>query len=382
MPSWTSIEEPSRGPAFDKRGLLEGVSLGAVYGVLLRGYILLTDHWQAQFRSFSQKHSQPSQQYMHHYLANSRNVAVAAEVMTLSFLVLGPVIIGFLTVRRLNTRERAPVWLWIVAPWLAVIGMMVIVSLFAWEGAICVVMALPLTLLFASIGGVVAGLLARFRGKATGATLCVAFLPALLAPAEVRLQAPLQIRTVESQIRIHAPAVVVWQNIERVPAIAPAELRPSWAQRLGFPRPVEATLSHEGVGGVRHASFERGLLFIETVTAWEPQQRLAFTIRADSAHIPPTTLDEHVTIGGRYFDVLDGEYRLEPLADGSTLLHLTSHQRLSTDFNGYAGFWSDAVMQNLQTSILNVIQHRCEHQAHSVATLTLAQHQPAQAPVR
>jgi len=85
------------------------------------------------------------------------------------------------------------------------------------------------------------------------------------------------------------------------------------------------------------------------------------SIKADTAHIPATTLDEHVSIGGRHFDVLDGEYRLEPLADGDILLHLTSHQRLSTDFNGYAGLWTDAVMQNLQTSILEVIKHRCEH---------------------
>jgi hypothetical protein len=78
-------------------------------------------------------------------------------------------------------------------------------------------------------------------------------------------------------------------------------------------------------------------------------------------HFKWVSPNEHVTIGGRYFDVLDGEYTLEPLANGDTMLHLISHQRLSTDFNGYAGLWTDAIMQNLQTSILEVIQHRCEH---------------------
>ncbi|MDP9050832.1 MAG: hypothetical protein M3O31_08935, partial [Acidobacteriota bacterium] len=172
----------------------------------------------------------------------------------------------------------------------------------------------------------------------------------------------LQTRTVSSEIRIHATPQTVWQNIERVPSISPTELRPTWTHRIGFPRPIEATLSYEGVGGVRHASFERGLLFIETVTAWVPDRRLAFTIKADTAHIPATTLDEHVTIGGHYFDVLDGEYSIEPLSNGDIVLHLTSHQRLTTDFNGYASLWTDAVMQNLQTSILGVIQHRCEHE--------------------
>src|SRR6185436_9226852 len=97
----------------------------------------------------------------------------------------------------------------------------------------------------------------------------------------------------------------------------------SWVNRIGFPRPIEARLYGEGVGAVRHATFERGVLFIETITAWDEGSRLAFTIRADTTNIPPTTLDQHVTIGGRYFDVLDGEYRLEELPAGGTRIHLT-----------------------------------------------------------
>jgi uncharacterized protein YndB with AHSA1/START domain len=224
-----------------------------------------------------------------------------------------------------------------------------------------VVFALPIGLVASSLGGLIAGVISRWNATSARTTVCVALLPLLLAPAETLLPSPNQTRAVVSEIRIHAPAAIVWQNVERVPAIKPDELRPSWAHAIGFPRPVEATLSFEGVGGVRHASFEHGLLFIETVTAWEPEQRIEFSIKADTAHIPATTLDQHVSIGGRYFDVLDGEYLLEPLADGDILLHLTSHQRLSTDFNGYAGFWTDAVMQNLQTSILEIIKHRCEH---------------------
>jgi hypothetical protein len=317
------------------RMLLEGVGLGTLYGVILRvGMNTPTRLW---------------------WLKD------AAGVMTVAFLVLGPIVMGFLVIRRAEQGGRIPIVLWFGAPLLSVTLMMGILMLFAWEGAICVLMALPIAWVFGAIGGVLGGLSVRF-GKISGrTTACLALLPFVLAPLEARLTAPTQTRIVASEIRIRAPAAKVWQNIERVPAIAPSELRETWAQHIGFPRPIEATLSYEGVGGVRHASFERGLMFIETVTAWEPEHRLAFGIKADTANIPPTTLDEHVTIGGRYFDVLDGEYRLERLPNGDTLLHLTSHQRLSTDFNGYAGLWTDAVMQSLQTSILAVIQHRCEH---------------------
>jgi hypothetical protein len=59
-------------------------------------------------------------------------------------------------------------------------------------------------------------------------------------------------------------------------------------------------------------------------------------------------------------DLLEGEYRIESLRDGDILLHLSSEERFSTDFNGYAGLWSDAVMKSLQERILQVIKSRCE----------------------
>ena len=112
---------------------------------------------------------------------------------------------------------------------------------------------------------------------------------------------------------------------------------------------------------MRHASFAGGVLFLETVDVWDPEHRLAFSIHAD--RIPSTTLDEHVRVGGQYFDVLRGEYRLEPLADGATRLHLSSQHRLTTDFNWYAHLWTDGVMDNVQENILLVIRERCEREA-------------------
>jgi len=237
-------------------------------------------------------------------------------------------------------------------------------ALLSLEGLICIIFAIPITLFFGSFGGIAAGLWSRHlrRTGQRSISLCLAVLPILIAAVEMGSKSPMQIRTVQTSILIHAPALTVWHNVERVPAIQPSELQTTWVQRIGFPRPIEATLDHEGIGGVRHASFAGGLLFIETVTDWEPNERLAFTIKANTDQIPPTTLDQHVTIGGRYFDVLRGEYRVEGLADGDILLHLSSQERLSTDLNPYVGLWSDAVMRNIQKNILQVVKHRCEAQ--------------------
>ena len=195
----------------------------------------------------------------------------------------------------------------------------------------------------------------------TWTVACAMALPLLTAPWEKHTFYRLELREVENTIDIQASPEVIWRNTERVPAIRSDDLAATWSHRIGFPDPIEATLSHEGVGGVRNATFERGLSFLETVDLWEPEHRLGFTIAAQP--VPPTTLDEHVRIGGPYFDVLRGEYRLEPLGQGGTRLHHSSRHRISTDFNWYAHLWTDGVMSDLQQRILQVIQKRCEMQA-------------------
>jgi hypothetical protein len=293
--------------------------------------------------------------------------------MSFAFLFAGPFMAGAITVKQATREQPMSAWESIVASWIPILANILIALSVRWEGIICVVFIVPPALISAGLGGYLTGLLHRhFHKRDFGKTLyCLAALPLLLAVLETHLNQPLQTRTVDTSVVIHAPLPIVWQNIERVPPIAASELRHSWANTIGFPRPVEATLSHEGVGGVRNASFERGLNFTETITDWQPNQRIVFTIQADTAAIPTTTLDEHVTVGGRFFDVLTGEYDLHTLPNGDTLLHLSSQERLSTDFNFYAAMWSDAVMHDMQSNILHVIQNRCETESRATKTSTL-----------
>ena len=285
------------------------------------------------------------------------------DVMTAGFVAFMPLVMGCLTVYFVEVRRHHPVWMWLLLPWLPLAGALGAALLATLEGLICVVMFLPLALMLASFGGVLggfAGRALRARRRRGFTMACVAVLPFITAGWEKPVFQQVEVRRVENVIDIQSPPEVVWRSIERVPSISKDELPKTWAGRIGFPDPIEATLSHEGVGGVRQASFQRGLSFTETIDVWEPERRLAFTIRANSDTIPPTTLDEHVRVGGEYFDVMRGEYRLEPLGDGVTRLHLSSQQRLSTDFNWYAHLWTDAVMSDLQWRVLQVIKGRCE----------------------
>lgn len=320
-----------------RKPLMWSIALGASFGLLLRV--------SAAFDWFRQR--------------SVMGLALSA-VMSLSYLALGSAAVGYVTVWCAENKAGRPIWQWILLAWCSTLVVMVGAAIFLLEGVICLVFALPLVMPFASIGGVLAGVIRRKTSRRLSVHLCVIFLPLILPQAEVFFPAPLQIRIVRSEIRIFAPPSEVWKNIASVSAIHSEELPITWTEKLGFPRPIAATLSYEGVGGIRNATFERGVRFVETVTNWEPSERLSFTIKADTARIPPTTLDRHVTIGGPYFDVLDGEYQIERVGKDIVILHLISHERLNTDFNGYAGLWTDAVMSSIQRSILQVIKNRCE----------------------
>jgi hypothetical protein len=281
-------------------------------------------------------------------------------VMSFGFVFILPAVLGMITA--LTPRPSRRWWEAIGAALLTTALSLLVAFAIGWEGTICVVMAAPVYFLLAILGAA-AGHVWRRQGRGAGpiergALVALLGMPLTSAGIETRLSPGEELRTVHSHIDICASRREVWQQIVRVPAIH--EPQEGWFFRMGFPRPVEATLSYEGVGGARHASFERGLLFIETITAWEPEQHFRFSIAVDPAHTPLTTLDAHVTVGGQYFDVLDGSYRIEALDAERVRLHLESRHRIATRFNAYTSLWSDALMGSIQENILRVIEARAQ----------------------
>ncbi len=281
--------------------------------------------------------------------------------MSFGYVFILPIILGIISVA-FATKEQQRSWDFrIFSPILTTIICLAFSVLVGWEGAICLVMAAVIYLPLAAISGFITGLiLTRInRNKLSTSWLVIILsLPLSSAYLEQYLELPTALSEVKTEITINAPVETVWQNIIRVPKIT--EELDGFFYKMGFPKPIEATLSHEGIGGVRQASFEGGLLFIETVDIWKENQELSFTIVSDPKSIPPTTLDEHVVVGGRYFDVFRGTYRIEKTKEKNVILHLSSDIRVSTRFNFYSGIWANFLMKDIQNTILKVIKQRSE----------------------
>lgn len=292
-------------------GFLLTASIGFLFGApLVMGYLTLSGYMLKQQQE-----------------PNARNVAILNAI----FLPWGPALISFL-----------------------------IILAFGYEVAICLIMAGPIFLLMSSIGGLLAlALLGGTQGKSYKSVLAgLVFLPMVGSGLESQLPQPQGLYEVHNQILIDADVNTVWNHIERVPPILAEEQTHSYLHDFGFPRPLEATLSHEGVGGVRHASFENNILFVETITEWDKPRQLSFEIVPELSAAKSPVVNAQI-LGGKYFDVLQGTYTLEPQGE-KTLLHLRSQQRVSTFYNAYSSLWTRWIMSELQSYILRVIQQRCE----------------------
>ncbi|WP_425529178.1 hypothetical protein [Leptospira stimsonii] len=279
-----------------------------------------------------------------------------------------PFLIGLISVYWTEKEGARSIFFHIFFPWLPTTLSMLLSFLVNWEGMICLIMGLPIYLVLSSLGGISVGIwfyiFPKNRMNFLGA-LGILSLPLVSGYLESHWSLPNEIRFVETSISITAKPETVWKNIIRIPELEKTE--DGFFYKMGFPRPVQATLSNEALGGIREAKFEKGLLFYETITEWNPFQRLKFEIKADPNLTPLTTLDAHVVPGGIYFDALQGEYELEyPELQNhrkkqKVILHLRSKYRLSTHFNFYASFWGDFLMRDIQNTILRILKRRIEN---------------------
>lgn len=284
------------------------------------------------------------------------------SVMSVSFLCCLPTIVGALTVYFSDDEQVKKVAYRIFAPWIPILVFLVLTLVFAIEGWACWLMVLPLFLIAASIGGLVGGYFKLRKRDNTVYLSVLTLFPLFISPVEQFIGAIPGTYEAYTCIDIQAPAGKIWQNVTRVREIKEEQDKGWLTRSLGFPRPVEAELNFEGVGAYREARFTNGLVFHETVSEYIDKKKMVFSIKAYPHEIPSTTLDEHVVIGGQYFDVLNGTYELETLNPTTCRLHLYSHFKLTTTFNFYAGWWAKWIMQDIQNNILQVEKQRAEQE--------------------
>jgi len=282
----------------------------------------------------------------------------ASGAMLWSFLVLVPLLIGALTVYFPGGRERSLVYS-LFAPWLPVTLFVIGSAVLLIEGSICIAMAMPLFLLMAALGGLSMWLVLKLFRPSPVIMHSLLFLPLLAGVWERDITLPTDIRTSDASVVIAAKPESIWQLINHATAIRSGEMSDGLAYRIGVPYPQEAITVTTDHGRVRKLRWQKGVHFDEPINAWEEYRFIRWRYSFPPGSIPADALDEHVVIGGKYFDLVDTSYRLTPVAGGTRLdIHVT--YRISTNFNWYAGIWGRVLVDDSAKTILAFYKHRAE----------------------
>jgi len=292
----------------------------------------------------------------------SNDYSILFGTMTCGFLFLVPLAIGALTIRIAPDEYRKSATYAIFMPWISILIVAIGSIALALEATICILMALPIFLLLSSLGGFL------FREKnhnsATSSTPqntmlgIILLAPYLVTPFEMKLPTNDSYRIVNNEIKINAPANVVWENIIDIQPINDDEQQYSIFHSFGVPELQESILNYDGVGGMRKTIFENGLVFTETITYWDENHRVQFAISPNSQSTAPPP---YKIIGSKYLAVTEMDYWIEQIDENNVILHLRSQHILTTHLNSYAGFWTELILNNVQGYALQIIKNRSEH---------------------
>jgi len=283
--------------------------------------------------------------------------------MSIGFLAGTPFVVGALTVIGAPPERRTVLFL-VFAPW-ATIGLMLLgCAVTLLEGSICLALMAPLFLVLASFGGVVMGVVLQFFAPQQSSRLgAIAILPLLMLVAEGR--APLPERDVElrREVVVDAPAAIIWNEILTARAIRADELPLSLVHLIGVPRPLEGVNVRTEDGEVRYSRWERGVNFRGFVTSRKENESVTWRYVFDEHSFPAGSMDDHVAIGGRHFDLRDTSFHLVPMAAGRTRLEVVAHYRISSSVNAYAVPAAAALGRDFLDTILGLYKRRSERAA-------------------
>lgn len=229
------------------------------------------------------------------------------------------------------------------------------------EGVICVMMAAPIALALAFLGGAVGFLIqARYwspRNKPAILSAILLVIPsAFLGEHAAALQPPVYV--VRSAITINAPPEKVWSQV-----VAFAEIPPprELLFRAGVAYPIRAEIDGAGVGATRRCIFSTGP-FEEPITVWDEPHLLKFDVTRNPAPLNELTPYGHIDpphLHG-YFISHGGQFLLTALPGGQTRLEGTTWYHHSMWPATYWHWWSDYVIHSIHMRVLNHIRERAE----------------------
>ncbi len=229
------------------------------------------------------------------------------------------------------------------------------------EGALCLLMAAPLWLGCAALGGWVGYFLQQHTRDQKEAALLILVLT-LVAPvvmgAEAAVASPPRLSEVRTAVVVNAAPTSVWNHVVAFPDLPPPK---EWLFRAGIAYPIGATIVGRGVGAERRCRFSTGD-FVEPIETWDEPRLLQFAVTSNPPPMRELSFHDHVHPPHLDGFLLSrrGQFRLVETSDGLTLLEGTTWYEHRMWPESYWRWWSDYILHRIHLRVLSHIQNLAE----------------------
>jgi len=281
-----------------------------------------------------------------------------ATLASITYLFIIPTILGVIPLMFADDKKLKSYKHIIFIPWLTISTFFLTMYLCGIEDFICLLVLGAPFFILGTIGALIYKIVQINKQKNKGKLFTLALLPFLFAPIEENINSPSEIFNVKSVVIIDATPKEIWDNIVEVNTIEDSEYNSGFFNSIGIPRPINATVNKKELGGKRIGNFEGGLKFIETITKYDQNKLIAFSIKIDPKTVRQKVFDQHV-LNGNYFNFVNATYQLTQLENNLVQLTLHSSYQLTSTVNYYGKFWGDLILSDFQDRLLNVIENRC-----------------------
>lgn len=296
------------------------------------------------------------------------------SIMSITFLMFLPCLIGFLTVFFMPTekvKQRHQAFLWPILTSVIILGFTMI---FGIEGAICWVMMFPIFAVLAGIGGIIAFEMKKKKnGKKEEKELSdkindslnisfAIFIPLVFGFLEGEKTLIPETLTVKEELVFKSSPEVVWTELLALNQTNTTEKESFFIDLMGFPKHLNSSLNSQEVGGKRICNYERGLYFIETIQELKPHKKLVWKIDTEPLKIPASVMDEHILIGGKYFDIYQDTYEIEVVSKNEVRVTLACKFYINTPFNWYSQLWAKFLLGEVLQSELQSLRDKTKEE--------------------
>lgn len=280
--------------------------------------------------------------------------------MGIGFMLFAPFAVGALTVYLAERQFRHGWFYYFSAAAFANLLFVIGTFLALIEGMICIIIAAPLFCIIGGIGGLIMGAICRLTNWPKQSTFCFVLLPLMLGLAPEDTSTHQTFRTIERSSIIAATPEQIWQQLHKTKDIQANEVGNAWMYKIGVPLPLAGVTSQKDGRLVRRVNMGKLIYFDQIASEWKTNEFVHWQYQFYEDSFPANALDEHVKIGGAYFDLIDTRYTLKRISSQATELKISMQYRVSTGFNWYAIPVAQLLIGNFEDVILKFYQRRSE----------------------